>query len=31
LDSRITSKRYGKLFLEALPGGEKIFMEPDFF
>jgi len=31
LDSRITSKRYGKLFLEALPGGKKIFMEPDFF
>ena len=30
LDSRITSKRYGKMFLEALPGGKKIFLEPDF-
>ena len=30
LDSRITSKRYGKIFLEALPGGKKIFLEPDF-
>ena len=31
LDSRITSKRYGKIFLEALPGGKKTFLEPDFF
>ena len=30
LDSRITTKRYGKMFLEALPGGKKIFLEPDF-